>query len=68
MTGLTRKREALLDQLIELAGDPLIVQRALRELNSELSEPPTIEQLVRRIFELKMAAVRNYSMEEVQHC
>jgi hypothetical protein len=63
MTALTRKREALLEQLIELAGDPLIVQRALRELNSELPAPPTVEQLVRRIFELKTAAARQRRME-----
>ena len=58
MTVLTCKQETLLDQLIELAGNPLIVQQALRELNGELSEPPTVEQLVRRIFSLKTAAVR----------
>lgn len=53
MTVLTKKRERLLDQLVELAGDPLIVQEALRELNSELATPPNVEQIVRRILELK---------------
>ena len=56
MTVMTRKQEELLDQLIGIAGDPLIVQRALRDLNAELSEPPTLEQLVRRIVELKAEA------------
>jgi hypothetical protein len=53
MTVLTKKRERLLDQLVELAGDPLIVQEALRELNSEHATPPNVEQIVRRILELK---------------
>lgn len=53
MTVLTRKREKLLDQLVDLAGDPLVVQRALRELNSELNSPPSVEQIVRRILKLK---------------
>lgn len=53
MTVLTRKREELLDRLIEMAGDPLIVQMALRELNSELKSPPSVEQVIRRILELK---------------
>ena len=66
MTILTRKREALLEQLIELAGNPLIVQQALRELNSELSEPPTVEQIVRRIFQLKTDAARDDRVDEAR--
>jgi hypothetical protein len=56
MAVMTRRHEDLLDQLVELAGDPLIVQRALRDLNAELEEPPKLEQLVRRILELKAVA------------
>ena len=55
MTILTRKREEVLDRLIELAGDPLIVQRALAELNAELDEAPTVEMVAVRILELKDA-------------
>jgi hypothetical protein len=53
MTVLTRKREALLDQLIGLAGDPTLVERAIRELNEESGSPPTMPQIVRRILVLK---------------
>ena len=56
MTVMTRAHEALLERLIQLAGDPLIVQSALRQLNAELEGPPTVEALIRRILELKLAA------------
>ena len=53
MTVMTRKREALLDQLIALAGDPQIVEEALRTLNENASRPPTMREIVRRILELR---------------
>ena len=53
MTILTRKREEVLDRLIELAGDPLIVQRALAELNAELEQAPSLELVALRILKLK---------------
>lgn len=53
MTILTRKREEVLDRLIELAGDPLIVQQALAELNAELEEAPSLESVALRILKLK---------------
>lgn len=55
MTVLSGRREDLLEQLVQLAGDPFIVEQALRELNAELSEPPTVEQLVERILQLRVA-------------
>jgi hypothetical protein len=53
MTVLSRKSEAFLEQLIQLAGDPDIVRQALRTLNDELQRPPTAEELVERILTLK---------------
>jgi hypothetical protein len=52
---MTREQERLLRQLVELAGDPVIVQDALKQLAEE--ENPTLEKLVRRILELKRSAV-----------
>lgn len=59
MTVMTRKKERLLDYLIGVAGDPLIVQRALRELNAELTRTPTAEDVLRRIFEIRTEAARS---------
>lgn len=53
MTVMTRKQEALLDQLVAIAGDPEIVERALRSLNEESASPPDMRALVRRILELR---------------
>jgi hypothetical protein len=52
MTVMTRKSEALLDQLVAIAGDPLIVEEALRALNEESAEPPEMRDIVRRILEI----------------
>lgn len=57
MTVMTREREALLDQLVAIAGDPLLVEEVLRTLNAESAKPPTMRELVRRI--LKLRAERN---------
>lgn len=53
MTVMTRKSEALLDQLVAIAGDPSIVQEALRELNEESAKPPEMREIVRRILEIR---------------
>lgn len=50
---MTKKSEALLDQLIAVAGDPVIVEEALRSLNQEASEPPKLPEIIRRILEIK---------------
>lgn len=56
MTVLSGRREDLLEHLVRLAGDPFLVERALRELNAELPDPPTVEQVVERILTLRRAA------------
>jgi hypothetical protein len=53
MTVMTRKRKALLEQLITVAGDPTIVEQALRSLNEEGPNPPDMRALVRRILEIR---------------
>jgi hypothetical protein len=40
--------------LIELAGDPLIVQEALRRIVAEEAEP-TLDDLIRKILALRKA-------------
>lgn len=51
MTVLTRKKEAVLDRLIQLAGSASLVEQALRDLSAERGAPPTLEDIVRRILE-----------------
>lgn len=53
MTVMTKKSEALLDQLTAVAGDPDIVEEALRSLNEESSEPPELREIVRRMLEIR---------------
>ena len=53
MTVMTRSNSKLLDQLIGLAGNAELVHQALLELNQQAEEPPTLEQIIRRILELK---------------
>lgn len=53
MRMMTRKQERLLHELVTFAGGPLVVQEALAQLNDELGRPPTLEQLVRRISQLR---------------
>lgn len=55
MTVLSGRREDLLEHLVRLAGDPFLVEQALRELNAELPDPPTVEQVVERILTLRHA-------------
>lgn len=58
MTVMTKKREALLAQLIGVAGDATLVEEVLRTLNEESSKPPTMRELVRRILELRASRNR----------
>lgn len=53
MTVMTRKSEALLDQLVAIAGDSAIVEEALRALNEESAKPPEMRDIVRRILEIR---------------
>ena len=50
---MTKKSEALLEQLVAIAGDSAIVEEALRTLNEEFSDPPKMRDIIRRIFEIK---------------
>jgi hypothetical protein len=54
MELLTKDQERLLERLIELAGDPLIVQEALRRIVAEEAEP-TLDDLIRKILALRKA-------------
>ncbi|MHB1074245.1 MAG: hypothetical protein ACYC3Q_15790 [Gemmatimonadaceae bacterium] len=49
MVRISRKHEELLDQLVGLAGSPLLVQDVLRALNEELGRAPRLDEVVRRI-------------------
>lgn len=53
MTVMTKKSEALLEQLVAVAGDSAIVEEALRTLNEESSDPPKMRDIIRRILEIK---------------
>lgn len=53
VTVMTKKHEALLDQLMSVAGDPAIVEEALRSLNEEAVQSPNMRAVIRRILEIK---------------
>lgn len=53
MTVMTKKSEALLDQLVEVAGDADLVEEALRSLRDESDAPPDLRLILRRILELR---------------
>lgn len=54
METLTRDQEQLVRRLVELAGSPLVLQAALRELIQEpAGQDLTIEQLVAKIIEVR---------------
>jgi hypothetical protein len=55
MTITNSNREDLLRRLTKFAGDPTIVEDALKEL-SERDEPPTLEQVLYKILEIQQAA------------
>ena len=53
MTVMTKKQVALLDQLVGVAGNADIVERALRDLNNERRDASDIRLVIRRIFEIR---------------
>lgn len=53
MRVLSSDQEKLLSMLIELAGDPVTLQDALKELADEAPEDQTLKDLVRKIVELR---------------
>ncbi|MEO6331587.1 MAG: hypothetical protein ABIP09_03395 [Gemmatimonadaceae bacterium] len=53
MAVMTKKHEALLDQLMSVAGDPAIVEEALRSLNEEAVQSSDLGAVIRRILEIK---------------
>lgn len=55
MTAMTRKQEALLRQLVAVAGDPEIVEEALRTLNEESGSADDMRKIVRRILEIRLS-------------
>lgn len=55
MTIVSRDQERVVRRLVEFAGDPSIVQDALDELREELPTPPTLEQLLRKILQIREA-------------
>ena len=52
MQALTREQEELLGRLVELAGSPVVLQLALRELAQE-SADAGLEALVKKIIEVR---------------
>lgn len=55
MTVMTRKSEKLLGHLVAFAGSAQLVQQVLTELNTNATEPPTLEAVARRIAEIRHA-------------
>ncbi len=53
MTVMTKKQVRVLDQLMSVAGSAEIVERALRELNTEGDGATDIKRVVRRIIEIQ---------------
>jgi len=58
MTVMTKKSEALLDQLVEVAGDADLVEEALRSLRDESVASPDLRLILRRILELRERRIR----------
>lgn len=52
MQALTRDQEELLRRLVELAGGPVVLQAALKELSEE-GEGAGLESLVKKILEVR---------------
>jgi len=50
---MTKKSEALLEQLVAVAGDAELVEEALRSLTEETDAPLSMRDIVRRILELR---------------
>jgi hypothetical protein len=54
---MTRKQSAMLDQMVAVAGDPAIVEEALRALQDTPADPRDIRTLVRKILEIRQQRV-----------
>lgn len=52
MLVMSRKQERLVQRLVDLAGGPIVLQTALRELRAE-GDPSGLEVLVRKIIEVR---------------
>lgn len=48
---MTREQETLLEKLLQLAGEPGVVETVIKELNHDLGRPPTVREIVRAILE-----------------
>jgi hypothetical protein len=50
---MSRGTERLLEQLVQIAGDPRIVQEVLRALAPDLTDPDDIRRVIERVYELR---------------
>lgn len=50
---VSRDEERVVRRLVEFAGDPVIVEEALQDLRQELTQPPTLAQLLKKILEVR---------------
>jgi len=53
MPVLSSQEERLLRRLVDFAGSPETLEEALVALRSETSSPPTLEELLQRILEIR---------------
>ena len=58
MTITKSNRENLLRRLTRFAGDPAIVEDALKELSAG-EKPPTLEEVLYKILEIQQAREKN---------
>lgn len=63
MTIMTRGEEQMLQRLVAFAGDPVILEDALAQLRDELTAPPTLDELLRKI--VKLREERNLGIPEL---
>ena len=63
MTVMTRKSEKLLGHLVAFAGSAQLVQQVLTELNTNATEPPTLEAVARRIAEIRNAQEKSHEQD-----
>lgn len=55
MQVMTRDQEQLLRKLVELAGDPEVLEQALEEARAEGPDPVPLEDLIRQILLVRNA-------------
>ena len=53
MTVMSREQVAFMHELVKLAGDPVIVENAMREVTGSGMRSATFEDLIRKIVELR---------------